>query len=270
MPQSQKGPGVLELQRARLLEAAFAVVAEQGFGGLTARKVVERASASRPVGLTSPVDFRLTIRTQMVLAAVAGHEGVNNREVSELVGIADQGQISRLMARLQSQGLIENARGRDRGVSKAWRVTRQGEAVIEAHRPPRQARRTDAHGGKLATKRGRAPERAGKSIGSAAGRPASGAFRLTVRTHLVLTAIARLGERELLPSPSPSNVEVARAAGIADQAQISRMLKRLEGHGLLRNSGGAGAGAGAPNAWVLTPRGEALIRVSRVFSGRAA
>jgi DNA-binding MarR family transcriptional regulator len=268
MPQSQKGPGVLELQRARLLEAVFAVVAEQGFGGLAARKVVERASVPRPAGLTSPVDFRLTIRTQMVLAAVAGHEGVNNREVSELVGIADQGQISRLMARLQSQGLIENARGRDRGVSKAWRVTRQGEAVIEAHRPPRQARRTDAHGGKLATKRGRAPERTGKSIGSVAGRPASGAFRLTVRTHLVLTAIARLGERELLPSPS--NVEVARAAGIADQAQISRMLKRLEGHGLLRNSGGAGAGAGAPNAWVLTPRGEALIRASRMFSGRAA
>jgi len=96
---------------------------------------VSRGPLGRVVGSAPPVDFRLTVRTHAVLAAVAGHPGVSNREVSDLVRVSDQGQISRLMARLQDQGLVENAGGRIQGVAKAWRLTPRGEEVVRANRP---------------------------------------------------------------------------------------------------------------------------------------
>jgi AcrR family transcriptional regulator/DNA-binding MarR family transcriptional regulator len=77
----------------------------------------------------------LTVRTYAVLAAVGGHPGVSNREVSDLVRVSDQGQISRLMARIDEQGLVENAGGRIQGVAKAWRLTPRGEEVVRANRP---------------------------------------------------------------------------------------------------------------------------------------
>jgi hypothetical protein len=81
-------------------------------------------------------------------------------------------------------------------------------------------------------------------------------FRLTVRTHLVLTAVARLGELD----SDPSNREISSAAGVKDQGQISRLLARLEGLGLLVNTGGATAGI--PNAWCLTQKGEGVLSSS--------
>jgi AcrR family transcriptional regulator/DNA-binding MarR family transcriptional regulator len=80
-------------------------------------------------------------------------------------------------------------------------------------------------------------------------------MRLTYRTARVLQAI---GER-----PGASNREVADQAGVIDQGQISRLLGRLEGLGLIANRGGATGGAsgrGSANAWVLTRRGERLER----------
>jgi AcrR family transcriptional regulator/DNA-binding MarR family transcriptional regulator len=95
---------------------------------------------SGPAGRTSgsraaqPIPA-LTVRTYAVLAAVAGNPGASNREVSDLVNVSDQGQISRLMARLDDQGLVENAGGQIQGVAKAWRLTARGEAVVRANRP---------------------------------------------------------------------------------------------------------------------------------------
>ncbi len=84
----------------------------------------------------------LTVRTQMALTAVGDHPGLNNREVSEIIDLADQGQISRMIKRLQTQGLVENAQGHTSRQIKAWRLTAEGEAVIDAHRPLKQAQRT--------------------------------------------------------------------------------------------------------------------------------
>jgi AcrR family transcriptional regulator/DNA-binding MarR family transcriptional regulator len=96
----------------------------------------------------------------------------------------------------------------------------------------------------------------GKLVASV-GKPAMALdFRLTVRTHLVLTALARLGES----GSDPSNREIASAAGVRDQGQISRLLARLEGLGLVENSG-AGR-AGVANAWRLTRKGEAVLSTS--------
>lgn len=209
---------------------------------------------ARPLGSVAPVDFRLTIRTQTALAAVAelGEWGTNpnNREVSERMGVADQGQVSRLMTRLQDQGLVENTRG-PRGaktLAKAWRLTSHGQAISDAHRPLQPAQRKTKRGGKLSTKRSRPISQAGP-------RPASGGARITARTHRVLTAIADLNNGDKLAPPS--NVEISEAAGVRDQGQISKLLRRLQTHGLLRNTGGATAGI--PNAWHLTPRGEEVI-----------
>ncbi len=80
--------------------------------------------------------------------------------------------------------------------------------------------------------------------------------RPTYRTLWVLTAIARLGS----DSRPPSNREVARAAGVFDNGQISKLLKRLEGLGLIENTG-EGAARGKPNAWRLTAQGEEVKRV---------
>jgi AcrR family transcriptional regulator/DNA-binding MarR family transcriptional regulator len=87
------------------------------------------------IGTLKPADFRLTVRTYAVLAAVGERPGVSNREVSDLVRVADQGQISRLMARLEEQGLLQNTGGHIQGVAKAWRLTPRGEEILCAARP---------------------------------------------------------------------------------------------------------------------------------------
>jgi AcrR family transcriptional regulator len=76
-------------------------------------------------------------------------------------------------------------------------------------------------------------------------------LRLTYRTVRALSAIA---ER-----PGSSNREIGQAAGIADQAQISKLLSRLERLELAHNTG-LGPGTGAPNMWTLTQRGQAIHR----------
>jgi hypothetical protein len=58
---------------------------------------------------------------------------VSNREVSDLAGVNDQGQISKMMiARLEEHGLVQNTGGHGRGAPKAWRLTPQGEEVLHA------------------------------------------------------------------------------------------------------------------------------------------
>jgi AcrR family transcriptional regulator len=76
-------------------------------------------------------------------------------------------------------------------------------------------------------------------------------MRITYRTFLVLSSISEW--------PGASNRQVAAAAEVADQGQISRLLARLEGLGLIANSGGAQPN-GEPNAWKLTPRGQDVQR----------
>jgi AcrR family transcriptional regulator len=95
---------------------------------------------------------------------------------------------------------------------------------------------------------------------NAARTPVEGlSMRLTYRTARVLTAIAEV--------PEASNREVADRAGIVDQGQISRLLGRLEGLGLIANVGD-GAERGAPNAWMLTSKGEQVEGNIHIRSGR--
>lgn len=72
--------------------------------------------------------------------------------------------------------------------------------------------------------------------------------RLTYRTLRVLRAIE--------DAPRSSNGAVAAAAGLGDLGQASKLLKRLQTLELVEN---VGAGAGGPNAWQLTERGQRIL-----------
>jgi AcrR family transcriptional regulator len=93
----------------------------------------------RPAGCGSRADFRLTVRRHMALTAVselcARGLDPSNREVAERVGVADEGQISRLMMNLQQQGLLLDTRAGTSGNRKAWRLTPRGEELLQANRP---------------------------------------------------------------------------------------------------------------------------------------
>jgi AcrR family transcriptional regulator/DNA-binding MarR family transcriptional regulator len=79
------------------------------------------------------LDMRLTYRTIRVLVAIAANPSANNRQISTDAGIADQGQISKLLGRLQNLGLITNgATSHAKGEPNAWTLTTQGEDVIQA------------------------------------------------------------------------------------------------------------------------------------------
>ncbi|MGA8364016.1 MAG: TetR/AcrR family transcriptional regulator [Solirubrobacteraceae bacterium] len=88
------------------------------------------------------VPMRLTYRTARVLEVVAEHPGASNRLVAEYAEIADQGQVSKLMARLERLELMSNSgEGHARGERNAWRLTALGESVAS-----RLGVSTDTHG----------------------------------------------------------------------------------------------------------------------------
>jgi AcrR family transcriptional regulator len=93
-------------------------------------------------------------------------------------------------------------------------------------------------------------------------RPTRGALdgldmRVTYRTAMVLQAVAE--------QPGGSNFEIAARAGVSDQGQISKLLTRLAGLGLLENTGAHSLGAA--NAWRLTPRGgQVVAELTRRFA----
>jgi AcrR family transcriptional regulator len=88
--------------------------------------------STRPGDPLRDVPMRLTYRTARVLQAVGANPGASNRVIGEQADLYDQGQISRLLARLQRLGLLENSgEGQARGESNAWSLTPLGVRVIE-------------------------------------------------------------------------------------------------------------------------------------------
>jgi AcrR family transcriptional regulator len=126
------GAGAAERERARPLPRV-------GGGGVGPR----RLEANPLRGL----NMRLTYRTLRVLRAVAERPGASNRGVADGAGIVDQGQTSKLLARLRSLGLIANTgEGHASGAPNAWMLTARGEEVVDAI----SARPTTPRGGRRA------------------------------------------------------------------------------------------------------------------------
>jgi AcrR family transcriptional regulator len=117
LPYLGKGAAAREL--ARPLPKAFPA-SSQSF----------RAKPDSSADALEGLDMRLTYRTLRVLAAVAAIPGASNREVADAAGVHDQGQISKLLARLERLGLLHNnGDGQPRGEPNAWMLTDRGAAI---------------------------------------------------------------------------------------------------------------------------------------------
>jgi AcrR family transcriptional regulator len=114
-----------------------AMIVHPYLGPVVARRELDRP-ASKPIaaaagGAKDPfkgLSIRFTYRTARVLATIADDSGASNRLIAETSGITDEGQMSRLLRRLESAGLIENlGEGHVRGEPNAWWLTKRGEAI---------------------------------------------------------------------------------------------------------------------------------------------
>jgi AcrR family transcriptional regulator len=118
-----KGPAVARQERQRLLPSLSGT--ERAMLG-NARGTIVQEDPLRDVPM------RLTYRTARVLQAAAGLPGESNRRIGEQADIHDQGQISKLLARLQRLGLLTNTGGgHTRGEPNAWCLTPLGQSVIQ-------------------------------------------------------------------------------------------------------------------------------------------
>ncbi len=141
--------GVLSVLHGRLIEGSrgsyldllnplMSMVALPYFGSAAARRELSRLlpHIERHMvenGAVNPLrelDMRLTYRTVRVLLAIAEHPGASNRTVGADAGVTDQGQISKLLTRLEKLGLVANTGlGPGRGAPNSWTLTEQGQAV---------------------------------------------------------------------------------------------------------------------------------------------
>jgi AcrR family transcriptional regulator len=133
---------------AELLDELMGMIALQYLGPRAARREQRRpAPAPRPVSPVDrpvsehaekdpldEVDMRLTYRTARVLECIAElsgrGSGPSNRAVAESAGVADPGQISKLLRRLERLGLAVNTGGgHQSGEPNAWQLTPLGGKV---------------------------------------------------------------------------------------------------------------------------------------------
>jgi AcrR family transcriptional regulator/DNA-binding MarR family transcriptional regulator len=85
------------------------------------------------------LDMRLTYRTVRVLSAIATHPSASNRQIATGAGISDQGQISKLLHRLNTLGLIHNTTPDTKGHPNAWTLTPHGAQIEQNLRTERAA-----------------------------------------------------------------------------------------------------------------------------------
>ncbi len=147
--------GVLAVIQARLLQAKheslvalsnelMSMIVLPYLGGAMARRELDRPkTAPVPVQENGSLlsdsfkdaRMRLTYRTVRVLMTIAQHPQASNRQIGETAGITDQGQISKLLARLERIGLVSNAGLHPgKGAPNAWALTDKGERIAQGIR----------------------------------------------------------------------------------------------------------------------------------------
>jgi AcrR family transcriptional regulator len=123
------GPTAARREHSR---SAPALVAKSAARGAPRAAKAERAEHGDPL---AGIPMRLTYRTVRVLEVIAAQPGVSNRGVGEQAGVSDQGQISKLLARLERLGLASNTgEGHTKGVPNAWTLTPLGRRVAQTIR----------------------------------------------------------------------------------------------------------------------------------------
>ncbi len=122
------GPAAARAERNRPAPAPLAAPASStGADGAVAGGAMVSAERDPLHGIS----MRFTYRTACVLDAVAAEPGMSNRGVGNAAGIPDQGQLSKLLARLQGLGLVQNTAPLRRGAANAWKLTPEGEQVAQ-------------------------------------------------------------------------------------------------------------------------------------------
>ena len=123
-----------------------------------ARKPLGHAAVTAPQNAQLPT--RATYRTALVLRAIERAPRCSNRDVASSAGLADEGQTSKLLSRLQRRGLIENVGlGQAYGEPNAWLLTVEGRRVAQVgsrasglpaqtSRPPRPNARATLRAGR--------------------------------------------------------------------------------------------------------------------------
>jgi AcrR family transcriptional regulator len=143
--------GVLAVIHARLLEERSGSLLELAgpltsmivlpyLGAAAARRELERPVPDGPAHAAESLEYplarlgmRLTYRTVRVLTAIAEEPGSSNRRVADTAGIGDQGQMSKLLMRLERLGLVHNTgTGATRGEPNAWTLTSEGWRIQSA------------------------------------------------------------------------------------------------------------------------------------------
>lgn len=138
----REGAGRADQRDGSLLELSgslMGMIVLPYFGPAAARRESQRPAPRHRANRVSAsggdplrgLEMRLTYRTVRVLLAIAalGGPGLypSNREIGATAGIGDQGQISKLLSRLEKLGLVENAgSGQIRGGANAWTLTKKG------------------------------------------------------------------------------------------------------------------------------------------------
>lgn len=132
-----------------LLNELMGIVVLPYLGAAAARRELSRAvpapvlPADRDEPLTATlasieplasIPMRLTYRTAIVLQSLAEHPGSSNRQIAGYAGIGDQGQMSKLLTRLECYGLLRNgAKGAPaKGEANQWMLTSNGEQVTRS------------------------------------------------------------------------------------------------------------------------------------------
>lgn len=141
---------VLSIIHARMLEreqrplgalagALTAMIVQPYLGPAAAQKELERPAPAQTAEPRVPADpfkdlpIRVTYRTARVLATIAADPGASNKYIGFTAGATDQGQVSKLLGRLERHGLIENyGKGHAAGEPNAWQLTPRGHAVHTA------------------------------------------------------------------------------------------------------------------------------------------
>ncbi len=139
-PRSGAGPSAGRRSYAELLNPLMGMIVLPYQGAAAAARELDRPLPARPTRPRAQgkdplreLDMRLTYRTVRVLLAIGQTPGASNRDVAASAGVEDQGQISKLLARLKTLGLIENTgAGHLSGEPNAWHLTPKGEQVAGA------------------------------------------------------------------------------------------------------------------------------------------
>ena len=121
-----------------LLNPLMSFIIEPYRGPAAARRELERPPPQAPdsqrwagdTDLWIESGLRMTYRRIRVIDAIALRPGLSNSQVAERAGISDQGQVSKLLARLQAAGVAENVEnGRQLGGRNAWYLTPRGKRL---------------------------------------------------------------------------------------------------------------------------------------------